>query len=146
MLLLLLHTFIVNQLVLHAQGCMFANGRRGSAPLLQPEELLGGLRGGAERPDQCYLSRRRGSAPSQQQLHPGRERKAEFILKVSFSLEKIFCFTRVSALIYWFKTLTQECIQWVQCFLTSRTKHMGWMERCVNSSFNSCERRYSFIF
>ncbi|XP_047502380.1 uncharacterized protein LOC125047879 isoform X5 [Penaeus chinensis] len=54
------------------QGCMFAHGRRGSAPLLQPEELMGGLRGGAERPDQWYLSRRRGSAPSQQ-LHPGSE-------------------------------------------------------------------------
>lgn len=50
---------------------MYAHGRRGSAPLLRPEELWGGLRGGAERPDQRYLSTRRGSAPSQQ-IHQGR--------------------------------------------------------------------------
>ncbi|XP_071548260.1 uncharacterized protein [Panulirus ornatus] len=52
------------------QGCMYAHGRRGSAPLLRPEELWGGLRGGAERPDQRYLSTRRGSAPSQP-IHQG---------------------------------------------------------------------------
>ncbi|XP_042211395.1 uncharacterized protein LOC121858828 isoform X2 [Homarus americanus] len=52
------------------QGSMFAHGRRGSAPLLRPEELWGGLRGGAERPDQRYLSTRRGSAPSQP-IHQG---------------------------------------------------------------------------
>ena len=50
---------------------MYAHGRRGSAPLLKPEELMGGLRGGAERPDQRYLSTRRGSAPSQQ-IHHGK--------------------------------------------------------------------------
>lgn len=49
----------------HSQGSLHAHGRRGSAPLLRPEELLGGLRGGAERPDYHYLSLRRGSAPSQ---------------------------------------------------------------------------------
>lgn len=49
----------------HSQGSLHAHGRRGSAPLLRPEELLGGLRGGAERPDYQYLSLRRGSAPSQ---------------------------------------------------------------------------------
>ncbi|XP_068234876.1 uncharacterized protein [Palaemon carinicauda] len=53
-----------------SQGSMYAHGRRGSAPLLKPEELWGGLRGGAERPDQLYLSTRRGSAPSQQ-IHHG---------------------------------------------------------------------------
>ncbi|XP_066972061.1 uncharacterized protein [Macrobrachium rosenbergii] len=53
-----------------SQGSMYAHGRRGSAPLLKPEELWGGLRGGAERPDQHYLSTRRGSAPSQQ-IHHG---------------------------------------------------------------------------
>ncbi|XP_076040307.1 uncharacterized protein LOC143024863 isoform X2 [Oratosquilla oratoria] len=45
--------------------------RRGSAPLLRPEELLGGLRGGAEHPDHKYMATRRGSAPSHQ-LHQGR--------------------------------------------------------------------------
>ncbi|KAG0728422.1 cAMP-specific 3',5'-cyclic phosphodiesterase 7B [Chionoecetes opilio] len=49
----------------HSQGNLHAHGRRGSAPLLRPEELSGGLRGGAERPDYRYLSLRRGSAPSQ---------------------------------------------------------------------------------
>ncbi|XP_053652437.1 uncharacterized protein [Cherax quadricarinatus] len=52
------------------QGSMFIHGRRGSAPLLRPEELWGGLRGGAERPDQRYLSTRRGSAPAQP-IHQG---------------------------------------------------------------------------
>ncbi|XP_069177832.1 uncharacterized protein [Procambarus clarkii] len=52
------------------QGSMFIHGRRGSAPLLRPDELWGGLRGGAERPDQRYLSTRRGSAPSQP-IHQG---------------------------------------------------------------------------
>ncbi|KAK7068669.1 cAMP-specific 3',5'-cyclic phosphodiesterase 7B [Halocaridina rubra] len=54
-----------------SQGSMYAHGRRGSAPLLRPEELWGGLRGGAERPDQRYMSTRRGSAPSQQ-IHHGK--------------------------------------------------------------------------
>ncbi|XP_064096683.1 uncharacterized protein LOC135208437 isoform X5 [Macrobrachium nipponense] len=58
-----------------SQGSMYAHGRRGSAPLLKPEELWGGLRGGAERPDQHYLSTRRGSAPSQQ-IHHGSESEA----------------------------------------------------------------------
>lgn len=62
----------------------YAHGRRGSAPLLRPEDLLGGLRGGAERPEELwgnfrggperpdhrYLSTRRGSAPSQP-IHHG---------------------------------------------------------------------------
>ncbi|XP_050724837.1 uncharacterized protein LOC127002753 isoform X2 [Eriocheir sinensis] len=52
-----------------SQGSLYAHGRRGSAPLLRPEELLGGLRGGAERPDYNYLSLRRGSAPS----HPNQK-------------------------------------------------------------------------
>ena len=54
-----------SSLIHSSQGNLHAHGRRGSAPLLRPEELMGGLRGGAERPDYHYLSLRRGSAPSQ---------------------------------------------------------------------------------
>lgn len=56
---------------LQSQGGMWA--RRGSAPVLRPEELWGGLRGGnlnaQKPPDQRYLATRRGSAPSQQLQH-----------------------------------------------------------------------------
>ena len=59
-------------------------GRRGSAPLLRPEEILGGLRGGSEKvneptpnplylnerpPEIQYLNQRRSSAPSYHLYH-----------------------------------------------------------------------------
>ncbi|CAL4062191.1 unnamed protein product [Meganyctiphanes norvegica] len=54
-----------------SQGQMWA--RRGSAPVLRPDELWGGLRGGnlnaQKPPDQSYLATRRASAPSQQLQH-----------------------------------------------------------------------------
>lgn len=62
------------------QGSVCSQGRRGSAPILRPEEMWGGLRGGSEKskdlrclserlPDIQYLNQRRSSAPSYHLYH-----------------------------------------------------------------------------